>query len=441
MAAITAALTVFLATDPGAAASSRTAPAEAFDAGTGSASALGYKINPINGNLSFGITVGESIAGHQNTAASGQSRAVNLGVIGVTLAGQACDGGDPMWAESDQPRPVIASTGEDGADAGKSEFEQGVPNGIEKFALANDKPWAQAITTIAPLGDPKTVFINGGRTISSSGLVNGNTREAFARTELGTISLGGGIIKLTGLAWEAINRTGKVNESTGSFSVGSIEIAGQKLALPGDGIQQITALKALLDPLGFAITPPGIREESGVQFVDPLVIAVVPSAQRDGIVGPIISALQPLRQEIVDALVAQDCGNATYVTVADLVLGSVSGAGALGLELGGVQATTAEIKRFQFEGLPNFTLPGEALPTLPPIAGIPSAPSVAPTSAAAVPSPGQSTSPAKPVVDLSGSRGGWLAAIGGLGIILLLATAEADRRKMQHALHAIPVES
>ncbi|MGQ0831452.1 MAG: hypothetical protein ACT4OV_07220, partial [Microthrixaceae bacterium] len=117
------ALLVAITTDPGAASPAATP----FRSGTGSAVALGYKVNPTNGNLSFGVTVGESIAGHQNTAATGQSRAINLGVIGVTLASEACDGGDPTWKESDQPQPVIVRSGDKGAEAGRSEFEQGIP--------------------------------------------------------------------------------------------------------------------------------------------------------------------------------------------------------------------------------------------------------------------------------------------------------------------------
>jgi hypothetical protein len=34
-----------------------------------------------------------------------------------------------------------------------------------------------------------------------------------------------------------------------------------------------------------------------------------------------------------------------------------------------------------------------------------------------------------------------MALIGGGGLALLLATAEADRRKMQHALREIPLEA
>ena len=37
-----------------------------------------------------------------------ESRAINLGVIGVTLAGEGCDGGDPTLPEEDQPQPLIA---------------------------------------------------------------------------------------------------------------------------------------------------------------------------------------------------------------------------------------------------------------------------------------------------------------------------------------------
>lgn len=435
-----AALSVMLLTDPGSAAP---AAAADFNPGTGSATAIGYKVNPTNGNLSFGVTVGESIAGHQNTGATGQSRAINTGVIGVTLAGEACDGGDPTLAAEDQPQPLIVRTGDKGAEKGVSEFELGVPSGLEKFARATEMPWAQAITTIAPLGDPATIFINGGRTISTSGVVNGNTREATARTELGTVSLGGGVITLEGLTWEAVNRTGAVNEHFGTFTVGAIELAGQKMTLPGDAFDQMSALAAILGPLGFEITSPAIRFAQGVEFVDPLVIAVVPSPQRDGLTLPILKALQPLREQIVDALIAQDCGNSTYVTVADVVLGSVTGAGALGLELGGVRATTADFKKFQFGGIKLPTLPSVTpLPTLPLIPTIPGVPAtVGGTNVSPTAPSGPEKSPAAPIVDVSGTRGGWLALIGGLGLVLLIATAEADRRKMQHALSVIPLEA
>jgi hypothetical protein len=441
LAVVAVALVVAVATEPGSAAPNETP----FNKGTGSATALGYKVNPTNGNLSFGITFGESIAGHQNTAATGQSRAINLGVIGVTLAGKGCDGGDPTLASEKQPQPVIARSGEDGAAEGKTETEQ--PGGINKFARATTDPFAEAITTIAPMGDPATLFINGGRTITHSGIVGGNTREALARTELGTVSLGGGQILLQGLTWEAIHRSGAVNETIGTFNIGSVSIGGAVQSLPGDGFQQAAALNDLLKPLGLVITPPLVRVEQGIVFVDALRIGVIPSAQRDTVLGGIVGGAQPVRAAVTDALLKADCGNAAYITVADLVLGSFTGAGALGLELGGVQATTAEFSQFQFGLLP-------ALPALPPVAGLSSGvgatpaasrPSVAaapaaPPAATAAAAPAAEDTPTKPIAKLAGERGGLMAMVAGGGLILLLATAEADRRKMQHALRVIPLE-
>ncbi len=437
------ALLVAVATEPGAAAPSETP----FRNGTGSATALGYKVNPTNGNLSFGITVGEAISGHQNTGAIGQSRAINLGVIGVTLAGEACDGGAATMPEEDQPQPVIARSGEKGADEGFTEMEQGVPSGIEKHARATTAPYAEAITTIAPLGDPAAIYVSGGRTITHSGVIGGNTREAYARTELGTISLGGGTVKIEGMTWEAIQRTGAVEDSVKNFSMGTVSIGGQVVPLAGDGFEQAAALNEALAPLGFIVTPPVPRFEQNIAFVDPLKIGVIPSAQRDGLLQPVISGAQPLREQIVDALLEQDCGNSTYVTVADIVLGSVTGAGALSLELGGVQATTADFQLFPFGALGKpAALPPVAGLSSPPAVNVPTVrPSVAAPTAAPAPAPtaapeAEDTIVPEPIADIVGERGGAMALIGGGGLLLLLATAEADRRKMQHALRQIPLE-
>jgi hypothetical protein len=438
-----AVLLSFFITEPGAAAPDAPTQDSSFNKGTGSAIALGYKANPTNGNLSFGITAAESVAGHQNTQATGQSRAINLGVIGVTLAGKGCDGGDPTLPAEDQPQPVIVRSGEDGADEGVKESEQGL---IEKFARATTAPFGEAITTIAPSGDPATAYVSGGRTISHSGVVGGNTREALARTEIEGISLGGGAVKLRGLTWEAIHRSGAVNETLGTFSVDGIEVGGQKIPVQKDALDQLEGLNAVLEPLGLKLQAPKVRVEQGIVFVDPLSVGVVPSPTRDGITGPIIGGAQPIRDEVTKALLEQDCGNATYITVADIVLGGVSGAGQIGLELGGVQATTAEINAFEFQ-LPPALPPVSLSPTVSPQGAV-SSPSLDTTSTpdtgstdgetAQEPPPSQ---PVGPVAALTGERGGLMALIAAGGLLTLLATAEGDRRKMRNAQRAIPLEA
>jgi len=421
----------------------RAAPAqESFNNGTGSATALGYKVNPTNGNLSFGITAGESVAGHQNTGATGQARAVNLGVIGVTLGAEGCSGGAPTLPESSQPQPLVARSGDDGADQGFRASEAGL---IEKFARATPQPFGEAITTIAPIGDPAAAYISGGRTVAHSGVVGGNTREALARTEIDGLSLGGGIVRLRGLTWEAIHRSGAVNETIGTFAIDGVEIAGQAAPLPGNSLQQLEGLRALLDPLGFAITTPKVRVEEGIVFVDPLVIAVVPNATRDGLIGPVIGGAQPVRDAVTQALLDLDCGNSTYITVADLALGGVTGAGQIGLEVGGVQATTAEIDAFEFALPPPVAPLAPAAAAAPPLGGSVGVPSGTATAPPAAGSEGGGGGPgavaAVPVAALVGERGGVMAMIAGGGLLLLLATAEADRRKMRSAQRAIPLES
>ena len=433
-------LLTLLLTDPGSAAPD--AAQDTFDNGTGSAIALGYKANPTNGNLSFGITFGESVAGHQNTGATGQARAINLGVIGVTLAGEGCDGGDATLPEEDQPQPVVARSGEKGAEDGFSESEQGL---IEKFARATRAPFAEAVTTIAPTGDPATAYISGGRTVSHSGVVNGNTREALARTEIDLLSLGGGQIKLRGMTWEAVHRSGAVDATDGAFSIDGIEVAGQKIPVESDSLQQLESLKDVIEPLGFTLTPPRTRVEQGIVFVDPLVVGVIPSQARDGVTGPLIGGAQPVRDAITEALLEQDCGNASYITIADIALGGVSGAGAVGLEVGGVQATTSELDGFQFQLPPPLPPLGDVpAPIDTPTIDTPAAPAAGPAPAAS----GEATTDdppsaiaTAPVSALSGERGGVMAAIAGGGLLTLLVTAEGDRRQMRAAQRAIPLEA
>jgi hypothetical protein len=435
-----AVLLTFLLTDPGSASPGALAQ-EAFDNGTGSALALGYKANPTNGNLSFGVTAGESISGHQNTAATGQSRAINLGVIGITLAGEGCDGGEATFPEEEQPQPVIARSGEKGADSGYKESEQGL---IEKFARATTAPFAEAITTIAPTGDPATAYISGGRTVSRSGVVDGNVREAIALTEIDGLSLGGGAIRLRGLTWEAVHRSGGADATDGRFSIDGIEIGGQKIPVESDSAQQLESLNEAIEPLGFTLTPPKVRVEQGIVFVDPLVVGVIGSQARDGVTGPLIGDAQPLRDAVTEALLEQDCGNASFITIADIVLGGVSGAGQVTLELGGVQATTGEIDGFQFQlppaippltdvpvvDTPALDTPASAAPAATPAAGGGESAESEPTDIATVPASA-----------LSGERGGIMAMIAGGGLLSLLATAEGDRRKMRNAQRAIPLEA
>lgn len=444
----------FAATSPGTAAPQAAA---GFGPGTGQAIALVYKVNPIFGNLSFGITAGESVAGHQNTGATAQAKAVNLGVIGVTLAGEGCKGAEPTLAAEDQPQPLVVGSDDPGAAQGKQAELLGVPGVITMNAKATKAPFSEAVTRVLPIGDPLGVLISGGTATASSGVVSPGVRQAKAVSEVGRISILGGLLTLEGLHWEAVQQSGDKTVNSGTFSLGAIKLAGGvNIPLPADSLEQLKVLKDTLGALGLTVTAPQTRVEQGIVFVDPMRIGIVPSALRDALVNGVLGLVKPVRDAFTDLLAQIGCegdpnllGNngKTVVTVLDLALASISGAGALTIELGGVQATTAELTGFSGLGvLPNLpdlgtggtdgglgaTTGGTDLGSLPPTG----------TPGGGTNTTGGGTStPTTPISDAKGKRGGALLGVGLGGVGLLLLTAEGDRRKMRRAQREIPMEA
>jgi hypothetical protein len=201
-----------------------------------------------------------------------------------------------------------------------------------------------------------------------------------------------------------------------------------------------------------------MRVEQGIVFVDPLTIGIVPAKLRDSLIQALLEGLRPARDALTDLIADLGCGaendilgnnGKTAITVLDLALGAVSGAGALTLELGGVSATTTEISGFGGLGvappLPPLTvdLPGTGSPDLglgtgsglgsgstPDLGG-----SGAPTGT------GSGTTATEPIADVDGERGGILLGVSAGGLLLMLLTAEADRRKMRRAQREIPLEA
>lgn len=433
-----------VAVEPGAAAPS--APAqEAFNKGTGSAEANSIKVEPVAGGLSFGVGIGQALAGHQNTVGQAESRAFDLGVIGVTLAGQGCDGGDPTLPNDSQPQPERISSADEGSEQGRSSTEPFAGGAITKQVRAGDDPLAEAITIAAPFEVPGVLRVGATRALARSRVLASGVREATAVSEIGDLSFAANAVKITGLRWEAIHRTGAVNETIGTFTVEALTVAG--VPVP---VEDLTQLNAVLNPLGLTLRPPRTRvvNTSGgkIVVVDPLAVAVVPNKERDALLGGLLGAVQPVRESVFDAVIDFDCGNATYITILDVVIASITGGGTLSVSLGGVRATTAAIKLF--EGLGELT----PLPPLPPLApaslptlGLPGRPAIPGTPGVRVTTPttpaaDDASGPIDNIVDTAGHRGGAMAWVGLGGLLLLAGVAEADRRKMRSAQRAIPME-
>lgn len=439
------------------------AQAAGFNNGTGSAIAQSARIDPVAGGLSFGIGVGESLAGHQNTVATSESRAASLGVIGVTLGAPGCDGGDPTLPKEQQPQPVRTQSGAEGADAGITSQDPVVP-GINRTVRATTAPFAETITRSEGLDIPGVIEVGPTVSIATSGVFDGY-REATATTDIAAITLGG-LVTLENLHWEAYHRTGgdpSEDVIGGTFTIGGIT-ALNALGIPlpiatDDVLGAIAQVNQLLEltGVGLRIESPTYHLDttstSTLATVDPLAIALVPGALRDSIVQPVLSGLQPVRDPLFQGLIDADCSLATPITILDILLNATGPGGQLSLDLGGVQASSSAITLFSGLGdlppLPPLSPASAATPGSPGTparpgtpGGTASAPTAAGSTATAAPAATSGETPLQEVADiLPGERGGKMLAVGLGGLLALFATAEGDRRKMRRAQREIPLEA
>ena len=283
-------------------AASQTGAAPAFANGTASATTQGVKVNPTAAALSLGITFGTALAGYTNEVAKAESRGIDLGIIGTTLAGEACDGGEPTLAAERQPQPLAADSRDADAAAGKTAPEtfdgQALP-GFEKRVRATNQPLAEATTLVVPLGEPGALAIAGVHSTSITRVVDKKTREAVATTEIGSLSVGGGAVKLgePQVGGRPPHRRRRPPRRR-TFTIGSATIGGALLPIPlptGDPAALFDALNPVLAPFGVELRAPVSREVNGAIQLDPLTIAVVPSPTRDSIAGQLFNAVQPVR--------------------------------------------------------------------------------------------------------------------------------------------------
>jgi hypothetical protein len=120
--------------------------------------------------------------------------------------------------------------------------------------------------------------------------------------------------------------------------------------------------KLVLAPLGMAIEMPTVGSGAGFQFITPLRIAVEPNARRDALVGTLLHGLQPVRQQVFDALIKASCQLGNVVTIYDIATGSLSGAGSFAIELGGVQTSSGDASEFAGDlGFPSTVSSGGGL--------------------------------------------------------------------------------
>lgn len=331
-----------------------TVSAAAPVAGFGHAAGQSFQIDPRTAGLSYQVTFGSAIADHQNSVARAQAQVANFGLIGSALSAPGCNDAPPPISPDTLPKSVRVDSRDPGAAKGKSE----VNGPFEQTARASERPFADAYTKIAPLDLGGVVSFLGGKAESTSGLDDNDKPQSVAEVNIAGISFVGGVVKLEGLHWRSASRP-DVKDPTTLFSIDAVKIAGTD-APTADPFAAIDIANLVLVPLGIQIAVPKIHTENNTTFVDPLRVGIVPSKQRDAVVGQLFSAIQPIRQAVFQYLLDNtpcEYSPASAILVADIITLSVTGGGSMAFNVGGTQAQTRKLEPIKspFGDAPTLT--------------------------------------------------------------------------------------
>jgi len=318
---------------------------EEFIAGSGGAQARIVRAGPAAGQLALAPTVGLSLADYLNTSGRGDARALEFGALELAIPQQVKDAA-----------PAVRVTSSDEAsEGGKDSSFAGAPAGgpvaigvIQQHADASKAPVGHSVVTLAGFSLPGAVSMSGGIAETTAGVVKPGLREAHATTRIGRIDLGGGVVTLTGLKWDTVQRTGSESIQTGTFSIEGIQVGGQAIAPPPlDQLDAIFAgLNSALAPSGLVLDLPRFTKDGGIAAMSPLAVRIVNSQVGNTLLAPVVGAIQPIREPVTSGLLGLPAlppplpALSTAVLLADVLAGVATGSGRFDVELGGVSGYT-----------------------------------------------------------------------------------------------------
>jgi hypothetical protein len=345
------------------------ASSDGFHTGDAQATADTFSLNLKAANATIGFTYGRSLAGYQDRTGTAEARALDLGVLPVLFAGEQCDGSPGLLNPDTLPGLTRADSSEQGADTSRrlQAFQPGISGGPAgdpagfQDATATPLPSSWAGTESAP-ADIGLIAIDGGRTEVTTKLQD-QVREAHAVSTATQLRVLGGLFTFNQPKWEATAQSGARNSASGSFSFASATVLGIPRS-PADALADLDGFKAgleqLLAPLGVVLDLPKVEvREDGVK-VTPMGFRIVDPPFGSQVVLPFLGQIDGEVQRWRDDLLAQDCKNATLLTVVDVLLGVLGGSGSVEALAGGVDVSTHDT---DYSIPPIETLPESAAVT------------------------------------------------------------------------------
>lgn len=331
--------------------------------GTSKAVALTSKVAPGVGSLELGITAGTAVTQVTNQLAQATSQTLDLGLIGTSLTSEGCDGTSNFEAE-DLPQPTSVDNRAGDTSASRDESgSDGSPLALGRMQVeaVQTPPTAVARTRSSAADLDGGLRFGGGEARAESRVLPDQGREAVAAA---TSSLAiADALELSGMRWYAHHRTGVEPLAEGTFEIGKAEVGG--LPFPTDDLAAVErAVNDLLVPAGITITFPRVErmlDPTDLIRVTPMRIELRDSPVGKTALGPALDLTREQRGQLFDSLVEAYCDSASALLVGDIAVSVVSGTGFLTIELGGVQASSADLEV------------GNPFGEIPPFAGLPPA--------------------------------------------------------------------
>ncbi|HEY2834413.1 MAG TPA: hypothetical protein VGJ14_18470 [Sporichthyaceae bacterium] len=337
----------------GALAAAPASAATAFVPGTGTSSAGVARIQLRSSGAAIGFGLGVARTRFAGAQGNAEAANVDLGLFDtVSKAPLAC-GYSPgsIFPAGSMPEAVVVSSGDGAASQHTASAGAGSPVQLgSQYGAAAPNSSAQAAVDGMSMDLPGVLQVIGGTASSAAKLTPGKQRDSSATSAVSTLSLGGGLVQLSGIQWTAGDHTGAKTGTDGGFSVSSITVGGQTLPT-GDPTQLQSAFAAAngaLTPLGLSLNMPTVtRSKTGV-IVSPLRLSVAATPTLRQALSQALIALQPVRTQLLTFVTplqaSPDCGLAKALgfgyLVADLATLVLGDGGAVDLDLGGTRAGT-----------------------------------------------------------------------------------------------------
>jgi hypothetical protein len=325
--------------------------AEPFRNGEAEASASTFSVNVVQGNANIGFVYGTTLANYRDTTGTAEAKALDLGVFPTLFGVEQCDGSAPILNPASFP-PQTRTDSTDPSSATPRPATAFLPGfgtqrpaarAGEQDATATKLPSSRATTTSAN-ADLFVLALDGGQTEVRTQLRDG-VREAVAVTTARQLRVLGGLFTFVNPRWEATARSGATTTAQGAFTFDRATVLGaprsaEQVMADFEGFRR--GLEELLAPLGVELTLPEVIVDGGRVTVTPMRFAVRDMPIGAQVLAPFLGGLQPLRDALTKQLLEEDCRNESSLLVLDILLGVLSGSGALEIDAGGVEVFTAD---------------------------------------------------------------------------------------------------